>query len=152
MARTAVAVGRHGVTKGVAKAAAKVSPPMLVIEAAVAVVGAVGSFIDLASARAERDALRTLNAKLVEQLQLQRTELAGAIENAREALDQDRELREALEKVVALCRDAFSAAMRLCTAELARDLPDFSTVERNQERLVEAWGQLQRALRAYQTS
>jgi hypothetical protein len=89
---------------------------------------------------------------LAEELILQRTQLAGAIENAREALTQDRELRDALERLVALCRDAFSAAMRFCTAELARDLPNLTAVERNQERLLEAWSQLQRALRAYQGS
>lgn len=152
LAQTGRAVARHGVRRGIGQAAAKVAPPLLLIEAAVSVVGAIGSFLDLAAARERRDALRQLNPLLQEQLRASRKVLEGEIAIAREELAQVGRSREIIARLVHSCRQAFSLAMRACRDLVVSDVPDLDAIERSQEALELAWRDVRSALQAYQAT
>lgn len=75
MTNTAVMASKYGLRKGMAKAAAKANPALLLLEAAVSVADAVNSYVKLKEARAHRDGLERLIPHEKKRLELERKKL-----------------------------------------------------------------------------
>ena len=150
MAQSGKLAAEHGLRKGMAKAAAKANPALLVVDTVLSIADCIHSFIQLAEAREIRDSLARENRLLVEKLKTQRQELVEQVEVARKKLDIHRERREALAGLVKTCQELFSETMKLFTEARSADLPQLEKLEMLEDRLHEDWCQLKRALNVYQ--
>lgn len=146
MANSAKLAARYGLREGVARAAAKANPVLLVLEAAVSVAYAVDSYLTLRTAREHRDGLRRLIPQEAERLRLEREHLEEALDLARAEIDQRDKIQQRLGALALSCCEV----CRLSWAELhtirTSDLPDLNAFDTAFDALEVAWAQLQRAL------
>ncbi|MCB9610828.1 MAG: hypothetical protein H6722_00010 [Sandaracinus sp.] len=143
---------KHGLKKGLAEAAAKANPALMVLEAAVSVADAVNSYLKLREAREHRDGLRRLLPHEADRLQLERDKLENELELAKAQIDQRARVQGRLGALVLACSSAYSAAWKELQAIRSSDLPDIEAFDRKLEGLDESWEQLRRALANYAES
>lgn len=151
---------KHGLRKGVGKAVAGANPALLALEAADAVLGALGSYADLKRSEATRDGLRGEAAAIRQQtaalrkeldtihdrLQAERDTLKETLRQAEERADHDDEVRRAVGRVIAACQTAVAEALHAINDAYDEDLPDLDAIDRLQRELQSAQRQLQSAL------
>lgn len=143
---------KHGLKKGLGKAAAKTNPALMVLEAAVSVADAINSYLKLREAREHRDGLRRLLPHEAQRLRLERDSLQSALDLARAEIDQRQKVQERLGALVLACSLALSTAWEELHAIRASDLPDIEAFDRKVEEMDDAWQQLRRALANYSDS
>lgn len=151
MANTGKYAAKMGVKKGVSKAASKVNPTLLVVEAAISVVDCVKSFIDLAKAREIRDNLSRENDLLIEELATKREALEENIATAREKVEEHKKRKEVLADLVKECQDIFSESMTAFSRIRAQNLPELDQLARREQDLISSWESMKRALELYQS-
>jgi len=151
MAHTARYGAQLGLKKGVAKAAAKAVPPLLVAEAAFSVFEAIHSYIKLREARVIRDGLAEELVHLEEELRLKRAILEEDIETARQAVAHRQEVSEAMAGLVRVTQQAFSMAMDGLAELRNADLPDLAELDARREEIEDAWAGFRQALQLYQS-
>jgi len=146
--------GKHamklGVRKGVSKAATKVSPPLIVIDAVISVVDCISSFIELAKARTVRDGLRREVGMLTEKLAVQRDKLRDDLDVAKRQLDKRAEQKEIIAELVKECQLLFSESMKAFHILRTADLPNLGELNELEDEVIERWRALKHTLELYQ--
>lgn len=140
---------KHGLKKGLAKAAAGANPLLLALEAAVSVLEALDSFIKLEQARAERDGLRELTGREAQALQLEREKLAEEIRLAEAEMANHKDIQKRLGSLMLACSCALSHVWNELQTIRSADLPDIVAFEHRLDQLFITWQQLQRAQSYY---
>ena len=127
---------QHGVRAGVRRAAASTNPALLALEAASAVLDAVGSFIELKEARAVRDGLeretallRETIATLEERLREERQAVGLHADQTREREAYNDDIREALNGVVRDSLSLVARALRAVNDIHDDDIPDLVAID-----------------------
>ena len=143
---------KHGLKKGLTRAASKADPALLVIEAVVSVTKAVDSFLKLSQAKEHRDGLRKLIPQEEERLRLEREELSERIDLAREEIAQKKDMQRRLGELVLVCGNICRLALAELHAIRSSDLPDIEAFDRQREMLESAWSELRQALGNYNES
>nr|WP_289073654.1 hypothetical protein [uncultured Halomonas sp.] len=149
LANTAVLASKFGLKKGVAKAAAKANPALLLLEAAVSVADAVDSYIKLKDAKAHRDGLSQLIPHEKRRLELERKKLAEQIALTKEELAHKTNIQEQLGRLVLSCSSAYRTAWDELHAIRSSDLPDIEVFDAQFLEIEDAWSGLQYALQNY---
>lgn len=152
MASSAKLAVKHGLKKGLTKAASKVNPALLVIEAAVSVAEAVNSYLKLRRAREHRDGLRSFIPHEEERLRLERQQLYKQLDIAQEEIDQKKEMQRRLGELVLVCGKACKTTWTELHAIRSSDLPDLEAFDRQLEMLESAWSDLRHAIENYNES
>lgn len=152
MVSTTTLAMKHGLKRGIAKAAAKASPPLLVIEAATSVAGAVNSYLKLRQAREHRDGLRRILPYEEERLRLEREKLCKELEEAKTAIDQRREIQKRLGALTLACASAYRMTWDELQKIRTAELPDIEAFDSTLEKLEDEWRQFQHALANYSDS
>ena len=146
---TVVMASKYGLKKGMAKAAVKANPALLLLEAAVSVAEAVNSYINLKEARLHRDGMTRFIQHEGKRLELERQKLADQIALAKQELSNNRKVQQRMGELVLAC----SAAYRLVWDELhairSSDLPDLDAFDTQLIELEDVWRELQIALQYY---
>ncbi len=140
---------RHGLRVGSARAASRVSPALLVIEAAASMARAVDSYLQLCTARAHRDGLERLIPLEERRLERERQQLAETLDLARRELETQRAVRQRIGELVLICAQAYRACLDELQAIRAADLPDLEAFDRSLEQLEEAQADLRRAFEQF---
>lgn len=149
LANTAVMASKFGLKKGMAKAAAKANPALLLLEAVVSVADAVGSYIKLEEARTHRDELLRLIPHEKKRLELEREELSEQITLAKKELAHKSLIQKRLGMLVLACSAAYRTAWDELHVIRSSDLPDVEAFDAKQIELEDAWSGLQHALQNY---
>lgn len=151
---------KHGLRRGVRKAATGANPALLALEAADAVLGALGSYADLKRSEATRDGLRREATAIRQQtsalcdeldtihdrLQAERETLKERLDQAEERADHDDEVRRAVGRVIAACQTAVAEALHAINDAYDEDLPDLDAIDSLQRELQSAQRQFRSAL------
>jgi hypothetical protein len=138
---------RHGLKMGIAKAAARINPVLMVIEAGVSVLGAIDSWLTLKAARAHRDGLRSTIGKEEAKLELDRRKEELML--ARANLDQELALRQRIGKINLLCAQACQEIFREMRVIRQSEIPDIDQFERLNDELEAAVTRMRGALDYY---
>lgn len=149
MASSAKLAARHGLKKGMAKAAAKANPALMVLEAAVSVAEAVNSYLKLRQAREHRDGLRRILPHEEERLRLEREKLDAELKLAKTEIDQRKDIQRRLGELTLACASACQVMWTELHAIRSADLPDLEAFEKKLDDLEASWDQLRRALANY---
>lgn len=149
LANTAVLASKHGLKQGMAKAAAKVNPALLVLEAAVSVAGAVNSYLELKEARVRRDGLAELLPYEEQKLKAERDRLQSNIDMAKRDIAQKVKVQERLGSLVLACSSAYRTAWDEIHAIRSSDLPNIEDFDAQLIELESVWSQLKHALYNY---
>ena len=149
LANTAVIASKFGLKRGIAKAAAKSNPTLLLLEAAVSVSDAVNSYIKLKEARAHRDGLSQLIPHEKDRLELEREKLTEQIGLAKKDLVDKSLIQERMGRLVLACSTAYGTAWNELHAIRSADLPDIEAFDVQQINLEDVWSELQHALQNY---
>ena len=152
MASSAKLAMRYGLKGGIAKAAAKANPALMVFEAAVSVAEAVNSYLELRKAREHRDGLRRFLPHEEDRLRLEREKLSEQLELAKTEIDQTEQIQRRLGELTFSCASACKTIWSELQAIRSADLPDIEAFEREMDKLEDTWAQLQRALNNYSQS
>lgn len=136
---------KHGLKKGLAKAAADTNPVLIVLETATSVLEAVDSFHKLQQARAQRQGLRELTRREAEALRLERAKLAEEIDLAKAELARYGQIQKRLGSLMLACSCALSQVWNELQTNRSADLPDIVAFEHRLDQLFTVWQQLQRA-------
>ena len=152
MASTTTLAVKHGLKRGMAKAAAKASPPLLVLEAVGSVAGAVNSYLKLRQAREYRDGLRQILPYEEERLRLEREKLCEELEEAKTKIDQRQEIQKRLGALTLACASVYRTAWDELHALRTAELPDIEAFDSTLEKLEDEWRQFQHALANYSNS
>ena len=151
---------KHGLRSGVRRAGVGTNPALLALEAADAVLGALGSYADLKRSEATRDGLRSEADAIRQQtaalcneldtihdrLQVERETLKETLLQAEGRADHDDEVRRAVGRVIAACQTAVAEALHAINDAYGEDLPDLDAIDRLQRELQSAQRQLRSAL------
>ena len=129
MASSAKLAAKHGLKKGLSKAAAKANPALMVIEAAVSVAEAVNSYLQLRKAREHRDGLQRLIPHEEERLRLERQQLAEQLDLAKEEIAQKKDIQRRLGELVLACGRACRTTWTELHAIRNSDLPDLEAFD-----------------------
>lgn len=140
---------RHGLKAGLKKAAARVNPVLLVLDSAASVLDAANSWLKLRAARERRDGLERVIEKDKSRLAIERTRLKEELDLAREALGQDRALRERIGRLVLACAKTVQAITEEMAVLRKADLPDVERFESLSRDMQSSWDQMQAALGHY---
>jgi hypothetical protein len=143
---------KHGLKKGLTRAASKANPALLVIEAVVSVAEAVDSFLKLSRAKEHRDGLLRIIPHEEERLRLERCQLSEQLELAKEDIAQKMDTQRMLGKLVLVCANTCRLAWVELHAIRSSDLPDIEAFDRQLEMLDSAWSDLRHALGNYNES
>ncbi len=149
MASSAKLAAKHGLKKGLSKAAAKANPALMVIEAAVSVAEAVNSYLELRKAREHRDGLQRLIPHEEERLHLERQQLAEQLDLAKEEIAQKKDIQRRLGELVLECGRVCRTTWTELYAIRKSDLPDLEAFDKHLRTLEDAWSDLQHALQNY---
>ena len=152
MASTAKMAIRHGLKRGVTKAAAKANPILMVLEAASSVLEAVDSCLQFCKAREHRDGLRGIIPEEQEKLRLEREKLSEELDLAKTELNASDEIRKRLGRLTLSCASAYGAVWDELHAIRTAELPDIDGFERRLDNLDESWRQFKAALEYYNDS
>lgn len=143
---------KHGLKKGLAKAAAGANPLLLALEAAGSVLEAVDLFIKLKQARTERDGLSEVTRQEAQALQVEREKLAEQIRLAEAELANHRNVQKRLGSLMLTCSCSLSHVWNELRAIRSADLPDIVAFDHRLDQLFITWQQLQRAQSYYYES
>jgi hypothetical protein len=149
LANTAVLASKHGLKQGMAKAAVKANPALLVLEAAVSVAGAVNSYLVLKEARVHRDGLSELLPHEEKKLEAERELLAKNIELAKRDIAQKEKVQERLGNLVLACSSVYRTVWNELHAIRSSDLPDIEDFDAQLIELENVWSELKHALYNY---
>lgn len=149
LANTALMASKFGLKKGMAKAAAKANPALLLLEAAVSVADAVGSYIKLKEARAHLDGLAQLVPHEKKRLELERKKLAEQIALTKAELSDKSRIQERLGKLVLACAAVYRIAWDELHVIRSADIPDVEAFDLQFIELENVWSELQHALQNY---
>jgi hypothetical protein len=149
MANSANLAAKHGLKKGLSKAASKTNPALLVIEAAVSVAEAVNSYLQLRKAREHRDGLQRLIPHEEERLRLERQHLEEQLDLAKKEIAQNKDIQRRLGELVLACGRACRTTWTELHAIRASDLPDLENFDTQLRTLEGAWSDLQHALQNF---
>jgi hypothetical protein len=149
LASSAKLAARHGLKKGMVKAASKANPALMVLEAAVSVAEAVNSYLKLRQAREYRDGLRRILPHEEERLRLERKKLAEELDLAKSAIDQRRDIQRRLGELTLACATACQTIWAELHAIRSADLPDLDAFDQKLGELEASWNQLRHALANY---
>ena len=149
MASSAKLATKHGLKKGLTKAAVKANPALLVIEAAVSVTEAVNSYLKLRAAWEHREGLRGLIPHKEERLRLERQQLSEQLDLAKEEIEQKKEIQRRLGGLVLACGRACGTTWNELHAIRSSDLPDLDAFDKQLRMLESAWSDLRHALENY---
>jgi nitric oxide reductase large subunit len=148
MLKTGALVARHGLKKGLSKAASRVAPPLAILEAAVEVLRAGGAIAEWYAASKHHEGLQKMVQSLGQQLRLEREALDSAIQEARKEAEVRQDAARAVHQLLRAAHRLVGDASKALSAAQQEDLPDFTEVERLREELEDAWAGLRRALEA----
>ncbi len=140
---------RHGLKKGLAEAAAKVNPALLVLEAAVSISEAVNSYAELCRSRDRLDALHRILPNEEEKLRVEREKLESELALTRKAIEQRKDIQKRLGALTLACASACQLIWTELLAIRSSDLPDLESFERKVDELETGWNQFRRALADY---
>lgn len=143
---------KHGLKKGLTRAASKANPALLVIEAVVSVAEAVDSYLNLSRAREHRDGLRRFIPHEEERLRLEREQLAEQLDLAKEEIALKKDMQRRLGELVLVCASTCKLAWAELHAIRSSDLPDLEAFDRQLDMLDSAWSDLRHALGNYNES
>jgi hypothetical protein len=149
MANSAKLAAKHGLKKGLSKAAAKANPALMVIEAAHSVAEAVNSYLQLRNAREHRDGLQRVIPHEAERLRLERQQLAEQLDLATKEIAQKKDIQQRLGGLVLVCGIAFRTTWTELHAIRTSDLPDLEVFDSQLLSLEGAWSDLKHALQNY---
>lgn len=149
MASSAQLAAKHGLKKGLTRAAAKTNPALLVIEATVSVAEAVNSYLKLRSAREHRDGLRKIIPHEEKRLRLERQKLRVQLDLANEEIAQRKEIQRTLGELVLVCSQVLRTIWDELHAIRSSYLPDLEAFDSQLELLEKAWRDLGHALENY---
>ena len=149
--QAAVLAYKHGLKRGLGKAAAKANPTMMAYEAAYSVLDAVGSYLELREARVVRDGLRKEMASIDERLRLERLALFESLRMAEEQSAQAQEERQILAQIAVDCNAVVSKTLHALNEASSEDLPDLDAIDEIALQLTRSYHQLQDALALYQS-
>lgn len=149
MASSAKLAARHGLKKGMAKAASTANPALMVLEAAVSVAEAADSYLKLRQAREHHGGLRRVLPHEEERLRLEREKLDTELNLAKTAIDQRKDIQRRLGELTFVCASACQVAFTELYAIRSADLPDLEAFEKKLDDLETSWNQLRRALANY---
>lgn len=149
--QAAVLASKHGLKRGLGKAAAKANPTTMAFEAAYSVLDAVGSYLKLREARVVRDGLRKEMESLDERLRLEREALSESLRMAEERSTQAQEEREILAQIAVDCNTVVSDTLHALNEASSEDLPDLDAIDEIALQLTRSYRQLQAALALYQS-
>ena len=152
MASTTKLAVKHGLKRGIAKAAAKANPPLLVLEAVGSVAEAVNSYLKLRQAREHRDGLRQILPHEEERLRLEREKLCKELEIAKTAIEQRQKIQERLGALTLICASVYRRTWDELHALRTAELPDIEAFDSTLEKLEDEWHQFQHALANYSDS
>ena len=139
----------HGLKAGIAKAAAKLNPVTIVLEAAFSVLDAVDSWMKLKASCAHRDGLRALLPKHEEAMRLEREKLATELTLAQKELQQEMAIRDRIGRINLICARLCGESIKEMLAIRRQQLPDVDRFERSQDELSIAWSKMREALNYY---
>lgn len=146
MVHTANLAGKYGLKKAATKAAVKVNPAFMVIEAAISVADAVNSYLKLKNARARRDGLRGFIPLESERLRLEREDLLEQISLAQEQIGDKVEIQKRLALLALACGKVVRSSWDELYAIRKADLPDFQQFDDKLADLENVWVDFKRAL------
>lgn len=149
LVNTALMARKFGLKAGAAQAAAKANPALLVLEAAVSVADAVGSYLRLKEARAHLDGLARLIPHEKTRLELECKKLAEQIALAKAELSDKSRIQERLGKVVLACAVVYRTAWNELHVIRSADIPDVEAFDKQFIELEDVWSELQHALQNY---
>jgi len=140
----------HGFRQGASRAAAKVSPVLMVLEAAASVADAIDSYLQYCSTKVHRDALKELIPLEEVQLRAVREQLGHEIERIRCDMGTQQHKQLRLGALFKLC----AHGLRMTWEELENlrraDLPELDLIDRQTGQLEDAWHDFKRATAHYQ--
>lgn len=140
---------KYGLKEGVGRAAAKMNPVLMVIEAAASVAEAVNSYLKLREAQAHRDGLQQLIPHDAEKLRLERAALNEELALAKAEIDQQMQVQQRIGALALACSSALSTAWSELEAIRSSELPDIEAFDRNLDEVDTAWQQFRHALSLY---
>lgn len=149
LANTANLARKYGLKKGMSKAAARVNPALLLLEAAVSVAGAVDSYVKLKEQRAHRDGLTRFIPYEEKRLKIEREKLKEQIALAKRELDNKIKVQQALGELVLVCSAVYRAAWNELHKIRNSDLPDIEAFDEQLIVLEDVWSDLHLALQNY---
>lgn len=149
MASSAKLAAKHGLKRGLSKAAAKANPALMVIEAAGSVAEAVNSYLQLRKAREHQEGLQRIIPYEEERLRLERQQFAEQLDLAKEEIAQKGDIQRRLGELVLACGRACSTTWNELHAIRASDLPDLEAFDHQLRTLENAWSDLQHALQNF---
>ena len=149
MANSAKLAAKHGLKKGLSKAAAKANPTLMIIEAAEAVIKAANSYLQLRKAKEHRDGLRRLIPHEEERLRIERQQLAEQLDLAKTEITQKKDIQRRLGELVLACGKTCRTIWTELHAIRNSDLPDLEEFDAHLCTLENAWSDLQHALQNY---
>ena len=140
---------KFGLKKGAQKAATKVNPTLLVIEAGISVANAVQSFYQLKEAKAVRDGLEDYIPKVKKRLEVERKALIEQAKILKAELDLKKEKQAEITKFVLLTVQFYSDAVSEVEKIRGLDIIDEKELDRAEKDLEKQWRIFQKALRVY---
>lgn len=152
MAESGKQAAKLGVRKGLSKTAAKVSGPLIVLEAIGSVIDCISSFIELSRAREVRKGLQKENPLLIKKLATERDQLRDNLDVAKKKLTTSSKKRETIAKLVKECQSLFSMSMEAFHAVRTADLPDLDRLAEIEDQVIDRWNAFKHTLELYQRS
>ena len=149
MASSARLAAKHGLKKGLRRAAAKANPTLLAIEAAVSVVDAVSSYLNLRAAREHRDGLQKLIPYEEERLRLERQQLREQLDLAKEAIEQREDIQRRIGELALACSRVCRTTWDELEAIRSSELPDLEAFDSQLQSLENAWTDFCHVLKNY---
>jgi aspartyl-tRNA synthetase len=149
MAKSGQLAVKHGLKKGLSKAASKANPALLVIEAAASVAEAVNSFYKLSRAKEHRNGLEKLIPLEEDRLSAERDQLSEQLEMAKEEINLQKDVQRRLGELVLMCANACKTSWSELEAIRSSDLPDLEAFDEQFEKIESAWMDLRHALENY---
>ncbi len=143
---------KHGVRQGAASAARKVSPVLMVLEAAACVADAIDSYLQYRSATVHRDQLEKLIPLEEQRLRAIRKQLATEIERTRLSIDTQQHKQQRLGTLLKVCAEGLTLTWEALQNLREADLPELDLIDQHTEQLEDAWRDFKRAMAYYQDS
>lgn len=148
-ANTASYATKFGLKKGAQKAATKVNPTLLVIEAGISVANAVQSFYQVKEAKAVRDGLEDYIPKVKKRLEVERKALIEQAKILKAELELKKEQQAEITKFVLLTMQFYSDAASEIKKVKDSDIIDAKELDQKEKELAKQWRSFQKALRIY---
>ena len=140
---------QHGLKAGLAKAAARANPILLVLGTADSILDAVHSWMNLKEARTHLDGMTRTLPKEEAALAIDLRKLKEEVTLARDGLRQQQALRERIGRINLLCAQICQEILHDLLVIRNADIPDVTRFEQLSEELEIAWTKMREALDYY---